>query len=51
MIGDNKSLPEDNASIVASQYQLYLPTERQLLDEVSKEILDFKGRQFSPESQ
>jgi predicted nuclease of restriction endonuclease-like (RecB) superfamily len=32
------SLPEDNRSILASQYQLYLPTESQLLDEIKKEI-------------
>ena len=28
------SLPEDNASILASQYQLYLPTQDQLKTEV-----------------
>lgn len=32
------SLPENNNSILASQYQLYLPTEEQLLKEISKEI-------------
>jgi predicted nuclease of restriction endonuclease-like (RecB) superfamily len=32
------SLPEDNKTIIASKYQLYLPTERQLLEEVKKEI-------------
>jgi predicted nuclease of restriction endonuclease-like (RecB) superfamily len=32
------SLPENNKTIVASKYQLYLPTERQLIDEVKKEI-------------
>ncbi|WP_118972893.1 PDDEXK nuclease domain-containing protein [Taibaiella koreensis] len=32
------SLPESNTSIYASQYQLYLPTEQQLLTEVEKEI-------------
>ncbi len=30
------SLPKDNRSIMASQYQLYLPTESQLLDEIKK---------------
>lgn len=30
------SLPEDNNSIVASKYQLYLPTEQQLINEVEK---------------
>ena len=39
------SLPENNKSIIASKYQLYLPTEQQLIDEVKKEIekLDNKG--------
>ena len=31
------SLPLDNRTIMASQYQLYLPTERQLLEELKKE--------------
>lgn len=32
------SLPENNKNIIASKYQLYLPTEQQLIDEVKKEI-------------
>lgn len=32
------SLPENNRTIIASKYQLYLPTEQQLIDEVKKEI-------------
>jgi predicted nuclease of restriction endonuclease-like (RecB) superfamily len=32
------SLPENNSTIIASKYQLYLPTEQQLIDEVKKEI-------------
>ena len=32
------SLPENNKTIVASKYQLYLPTERQLIEEVKREI-------------
>ncbi len=32
------SLPEKNRSLLASQYQLYLPTENQLLDELKKEL-------------
>ena len=32
------SLPVDNQTIVASKYQLYLPTEQALLAEVKKEI-------------
>jgi predicted nuclease of restriction endonuclease-like (RecB) superfamily len=35
------TLPSDNKTILASQYQLYLPTEKQLLDEVKKEMEDF----------
>ncbi len=30
------SLPENNNTILASQYQLYLPTEEQLLTEIRK---------------
>jgi predicted nuclease of restriction endonuclease-like (RecB) superfamily len=32
------SLPEDNKTILASQYKLILPTEEQLLNEIKKEI-------------
>lgn len=32
------SLPEDNQQIIASKYQLHLPTEQQLIDEVRKEL-------------
>lgn len=32
------SLPADNQTIVASKYQLYMPTQQQLLAEVRKEI-------------
>lgn len=39
------SLPEDNQNIIASKYQLYLPSEQQLLEEVKKEMdkLDNNG--------
>jgi hypothetical protein len=33
------TLPENNHNIVASQYQLYLPSEKQLLEEVQKECI------------
>ena len=33
------TLPENNKSIIASKYQLYLPTETQLLVELKKELL------------
>jgi RecB family endonuclease NucS len=32
------SLPENNPRIIASKYELYLPTEKQLLDELHKEM-------------
>lgn len=32
------SLPEDNKRIVASKYELYLPSEEQLLKEIEKEV-------------
>jgi predicted nuclease of restriction endonuclease-like (RecB) superfamily len=32
------SLPENNKTIIASEYKLYLPTEQQLIDEIKKEI-------------
>jgi predicted nuclease of restriction endonuclease-like (RecB) superfamily len=32
------SLPENNTSVLASQYQLYLPSENQLLEELKKEL-------------
>ena len=32
------SLPMDNRTIMASQYQLYVPTESQLLEEIKKEL-------------
>ena len=32
------TLPESNKAILASKYQLYLPTERQLLKELKKEL-------------
>jgi len=32
------SLPEDNKTIFASEYKLYLPSEQQLIEEVKKEL-------------
>ncbi|MBI4777808.1 DUF1016 domain-containing protein [Candidatus Desantisbacteria bacterium] len=32
------ALPEDNKTILTSQYQLYLPTEKQLISEVKKDM-------------
>ncbi len=44
------TLPEGQKQIVASQYELYLPTEKQLLDEVNRELESFEhsdGKRFS----
>lgn len=38
------TLPEEQKQIVASQYELYLPTEQQLLDEMNKELDSFVGK-------
>ncbi len=38
------TLPSDNKTILASQYQLYLPSENQLLEEVKKEIEEFQEK-------
>lgn len=35
------TLPDNNKTIVASKYELYLPTEQQLLEEVNKELENF----------
>lgn len=38
------SLPENQKQIFASQYQLYLPTEKMSLDEMQKEIENFEQK-------
>ncbi|WP_343563756.1 PDDEXK nuclease domain-containing protein [Sphingobacterium sp.] len=38
------TLPEGQKQIVASQYELYLPTEQQLLDELNKELDSFVSK-------
>lgn len=43
------SLPQNNRSIMASQYQLYLPSETQLLDELKKEIQNEEKRRINDE--
>src|SRR5665648_249964 len=43
------SLPQDNRSIMASQYQLYLPSESQLLTELKKEIQNEEIRRLTDE--
>ena len=40
------SLPENNSNIIASKYQLYLPTEEQLINEVKKEIEKLDNKTF-----
>lgn len=41
----NFTLPSDNKHILASEYQLYLPSESQLIDEMKKEISEFENKQ------
>jgi hypothetical protein len=36
------TLPENEKNIVASQYELYLPTEQQLLEAVNIELQNFE---------
>ena len=38
------TLPEGQKQIIASQYELYLPTEKQLLEEVKKELESFEEK-------
>jgi hypothetical protein len=38
------TLPEEQKQIITSQYTLYLPTEKQLLDEVNKELESFEEK-------
>ncbi|TWF32671.1 putative nuclease of restriction endonuclease-like (RecB) superfamily [Chitinophaga polysaccharea] len=38
------TLPEGQKQIIASQYELYLPTEKQLLEEVNKELMNFEEK-------
>jgi len=38
------TLPENNKTIIASKYQLYLPTEKQLIEEVKKGIEKLENR-------
>lgn len=39
------TLPSDNKTILASQYQLYLPTEDQLIKELNSELENFNNKQ------
>lgn len=38
------TLPENNQKILTSEYKLYLPTEKQLITELQKEIQNFKTK-------
>ncbi|MCL2655133.1 MAG: PDDEXK nuclease domain-containing protein [Coriobacteriia bacterium] len=40
------TLPEDNKTILASKYELYLPTEEELLNEVKSEVKRFDEEQM-----
>ncbi len=44
------TLPENNKSILAGKYQLYLPTENQILEELKKELDEFKTKQTEEEN-
>ena len=35
------TLPENNSTILASKYQLYLPTEKQLAEQLRIELQEF----------
>lgn len=37
------TLPEDNKTILASKYQLYLPSEKELIEELHRELEDLKN--------
>jgi predicted nuclease of restriction endonuclease-like (RecB) superfamily len=43
------SLPKDNKTILASKYQLYLPTENQLLTELKRELKNFEEKTITNE--
>lgn len=43
------SFPEGEKQIIASQYQLYLPTEKQLLEELNKELESFEEKERKTE--
>ncbi len=43
------TLPENQKQIIASQYELYLPTEQQLLEEVNKELESFEEKENDKE--
>lgn len=40
------SLPENNKHIISSKYDLYLPTENQLLGEIQKELDAFQNKDY-----
>ena len=42
------TLPENNQTIIASKYQLYLPTEQQLVEEINKQIKEREESVFKP---
>ncbi len=44
------TLPENNHSILAGKYQLYLPSENQILEELKKELNEFQVRKNETEN-
>ena len=45
------SLPENNKNIIASKYQLYLPSEAQLIEEVKKEMESLEEQKRTEEQE
>ena len=44
------TLPEGEKQIIASQYHLYLPKEKQLLEELNKELDSFEEKENKTET-
>ena len=42
----NYALPENNKTIMASSYKLYLPSEEKLIAELQKELQELEGESF-----
>lgn len=40
------TLPEGQTQIFASQYKLYLPSEKQLIEEIQKEVISFEEKKI-----
>jgi len=49
LIDNTFSLPENNKTILTSKYQLYLPTEKQLLAEMKRELEKYEEKSYNYE--